>query len=82
MAQEAVIRCYEIIGEIARRLDPAMLEKHDEVPWKQIIGFRDFLIHNYHKVRMDIVWEAVEHELGTLKETVETMLASLPPDET
>jgi len=78
--QEAVMRCYEIIGEIVKRIEPAILATHDEIPWNQITGFRDFLIHNYDKVKQEIVWLAVQDELAPLKTAVEDMLTNTPDE--
>lgn len=74
--QMAVIRCYEVIGEIVKRLPEAMLQQQNHIPWKKIKGFRDFLSHHYEEVTLDIIWQAVE-EMPDLRTTVETMLASL-----
>lgn len=78
--QFAVIRAYEIIGEIAKRLPDDLLSQHAHIPWLDIKGFRDFLAHNYDRVRLDIVWGAVE-QLPDLCAAVEAMLNSLDADE-
>jgi uncharacterized protein with HEPN domain len=54
-AQEAVIRCFEVMGEIVKRLVPEKLTVYPDIPWKQIAGFRDFLIHNYNRINLEIV---------------------------
>ena len=58
--QDAVIRAYEVIGEIAKRLPQDVRENAPEIDWRKIIGFRDFLAHNYNEVILDFVWNAVE----------------------
>lgn len=78
--QKAVMRSYEIIGEIVKRLPAELLDTHPEVKWQKVKGFRDFLIHNYHLVTLKLVWEAVE-DLPNLKTAVEAMLASVLKDE-
>jgi uncharacterized protein with HEPN domain len=78
MIQESVIRCYEVIGEIVKRLDPNLLAPYPHIPWKSISGFRDLLIHNYDEIRLDIVWEAVEDDLPAPKHAVEALLSSPP----
>jgi uncharacterized protein with HEPN domain len=75
--QYAVIRAYEVIGEIVKRLPVDLLAAHSDVDWQQLKGFRDFLIHNYHRVTPARIWDAVE-DLPNLKSTVKAMQT---PDE-
>jgi uncharacterized protein with HEPN domain len=78
--QNAIIRSYEVIGEIAKRISPDVLAQENDISWKQIIKFRDFLIHNYDKVDLTYVWNAVE-QLPALKAAVEAMLAKNSDDD-
>ena len=73
--QDSIIRNYEIIGEIVKRLPDNLLAKAPHIEWGQIRGFRDFLAHNYDKVDLDIVWSAVS-DLPSLKAAVQTLLKS------
>lgn len=68
--QDAVIRNLEIIGEAIRGISPATRAAHPEVPWKQIAGTRDRVIHGYFTVDLEIVWEIVEKELAELRRRV------------
>jgi len=52
----ALVRLVEIIGEAAKRVGPARREAHPQIPWTQIIGTRDRLIHGYDRVNFDILW--------------------------
>lgn len=70
--QYAVERCYEIIGEILKRIPPEILQKYPDVEWKDIIRFRDYLSHQYDKVLISLVWRAIER-LPALKNAVEGM---------
>ncbi|MBZ0279146.1 MAG: DUF86 domain-containing protein [Anaerolineae bacterium] len=74
--QFAVIRAYEVIGEIVKRLPEDLLNTQPEIEWQDIKAFRDFLAHNYDRVQLDIVWGAVI-KLSELKTAIETMLTSL-----
>lgn len=75
MVQESVIRCYEvIIGEIVKRLDETLITEQAHIPWTQIAGFRDFLIHNCDRVNLEIVWNAIQDDLQPLKQAVQSML--------
>lgn len=74
----AVIRAYEIIGHVAKNLPTELLEAYPQVDWKAIKGFRDFLAHNYNRVRIENILDALD-DLPVLKSTVEAMLAANPP---
>ena len=73
-----MIRNFEIIGEAVKHLTKAVTESQPEVPWKQIAGFRDVLIHGYFGVDLEQVWAAIEKDLPVLKEGVNnTMLSAV-----
>ena len=74
--QFAVIRAYEVIGEIAKRLPDDFLQTQSHIAWQDIRDFRDFLAHNYHRVRLDIVWSAVEKQ-PELEAAIEALLLTL-----
>lgn len=71
--QDAVIRRFEIMGEAARRLSRTFMEAHPDVPWKRIIGLRNFLIHAYDKVRVDEVLQVVEDTLPHVVRQLEAL---------
>jgi uncharacterized protein with HEPN domain len=72
--QDAVIRNLEVIGEAIRGVSPATRARHPAVPWKQIAGTRDRVIHGYFTVDLEIVWEIVEKELAELRRLVAAMV--------
>ena len=76
----AVMMAYARIGEIAKRIPPRLLATQSQVPWQQIKGFRDVLLHRYHEINLERVWDAVE-QLPALRAAVEAMLAELPPED-
>lgn len=69
MVQSAVERQFEIMGEAARRLSEAFRQANPEVPWRTIIGFRNYLIHGYDSIVPEKIWVAVSESLkATLPE--------------
>lgn len=80
LIQEGVIRCFEVIGEAVKRLDPERLTAFPSVPWRKVAGFRDVLIHNYNDINIERVWDTVVIGLPPLREAIEALLASTPPD--
>jgi uncharacterized protein with HEPN domain len=67
MVQDAVIRNLEIIGEASKKISQPVKEKSKEIPWKQISGMRDKLIHNYFGVDLISVWSVVKNDLSVFK---------------
>jgi len=65
--QDAVIRRLEVIGEAVKGLPSFFRSKHSEIPWKQMAGMRDILIHEYFDVDLVLTWRVVKHELGPIK---------------
>ncbi len=61
--QDAVIRNIEIIGEAAKHLSQDFKRKYRNVPWKQMAGMRDVIIHRYFGVALDIVWRVATKDL-------------------
>lgn len=66
----AVVRLLEIVGEAARRVSPETRAIAPEIPWRQIAGTRDRLIHGYDDVDLDIVWTIVTRELRPLADSL------------
>lgn len=72
--QSAVVRQIEIIGEAVKNLDAGLIARESAVPWRQIAGTRDRLIHAYFKVDLDAVWTMVAQDLPSLKEHTRRIL--------
>ena len=78
MRQAAVMRQLEIMGEAARRLSEETRLELCEIPWRQIIGMRNRLIHGYDDVDLAIVWDSVQNDLPLLIAQLEKVV---PPEE-
>ncbi len=74
-SQDAVIRRFEIIGEAATCLPDEFRSNHPEVDWQGIRNMRNFLIHVYHAVDMEIIWKTIQEDIGPLLNAVERILA-------
>jgi uncharacterized protein with HEPN domain len=74
MIQDAVIRNLEIIGEAVKNISPDTRKLAPEVPWKNIAGLRDVLIHDYFGVDLDTVWLVVENRLPILSQHIFQLL--------
>ncbi len=64
---DAVVRSLEVIGEAARRLPVEFKAGHGGVPWHQIAGLRNRIVHAYFDVDVELVWRIVSNELPRLK---------------
>ncbi len=64
--QFAVIRALEIIGEASKNIPQAIKAKHSEVPWREIAGMRDKMVHDYIGVNLRVVWKTVEEDIASL----------------
>jgi len=77
--QDSVLRRLEIIGEAVKNLPESFKLKHRDIPWKQMAGMRDILIHDYFGVDMLQVWNTVCKELPPLKKTLEKIIRTQFP---
>jgi uncharacterized protein with HEPN domain len=76
--QSWVVRHLQILGEALRGVSPELRVRHGELPWSEIIGMRNILVHDYFDIDQDIVWSVVEHDLSGLRLALERILAELP----
>ncbi len=74
LLQDGVVRQLEIIGEASRRLSKDLIDKYPEVPWKDMIGMRNKLIHDYFGIDLDAVWETVRKDIPFLRKEIEKII--------
>ena len=77
LIQDGVIRQIEVIGEAAKRLSEGLRTRYAHIPWQDIAGMRDKLIHGYFGVDIETVWLTVKDDLPVLKAQVLKILAEL-----
>lgn len=75
--QDAVMFNLVVLGEAANHVSDETQEKFPEVPWSSMIGTRNVIVHGYDQVRLQIVWEIIQRDLGELKAKLENVLLKI-----
>jgi len=73
--QDAVVRNLEIIGEATKNLSVDLRKSYPKVPWKELMGMRDKMVHHYFGINYEIVWTIAKGELAGLLPQIERILA-------
>lgn len=79
LIQDGVIRNLEVIGEATKNLSEDLRVANPSIPWRQIAGMRDVLIHDYLKVNINRVWRTIENDLPALGIAVRRLLQHETP---
>jgi len=66
----AVIRSIEVIGEATKKLPSSLKDKYPNIPWKNMAGMRDKLIHEYFGVDIEILWMVIKKDLPSIKDDI------------
>jgi uncharacterized protein with HEPN domain len=80
MATDAILRNFEIIGEAAKNIPERVRRKYPFVEWKEAIGFRNVLIHDYFGIDLEAVWDTVRKNIPSLKNKIMKVLRGEQPD--
>ena len=78
IVQSAVLHRVALLGEACRGVSPELREAHPEILWRQIIAFRNVVIHEYFGIDLELVWAIVVEHIATLRAQLNSVLDSLP----
>ncbi len=70
----AAVRALEIIGEAARRIPDPFRQEHPGIPWREMAGMRDKLIHDYFGVNLEVIWKTIHEDLPPLIKAIQALL--------
>jgi uncharacterized protein with HEPN domain len=71
---DSVLRNLEIIGEAARHVPADVKEQYPEIPWAEMLTMRNIVIHEYHGVNLQIIWQTLKEDLPPLVSTLKRIL--------
>lgn len=77
LVQSAVLRQLQIVGEATRHVSETFKVQHPDIPWREIVGMRNVIVHGYNEVELEVVWSVVEKFLPETAEKVATALRLL-----
>jgi uncharacterized protein with HEPN domain len=77
MLSLALVRLIEIMGEAANHVSESCQAKYFQIPWRQIVGMRNRIIHAYFDVDLDIIWQVITQDLGSLLSEVQKAIKDL-----
>lgn len=70
----AIVRLFEILGEAANNISHEVQDQYNDVPWREIAGVRNRLIHGYFDVDLNIVWQIIQTDIPPLIENLKYIL--------
>ena len=74
---DSVLRCLEVIGEAAKNIPDDIRVQYPSVPWREMAGMRDKVIHGYFVVDFEMVWLVIIEDLPLIKPTIKNMLEEM-----
>jgi uncharacterized protein with HEPN domain len=74
---DAVVRNFEIIGEASKNIPEEIKSRYPDIPWREMAGMRDKVIHEYFGVDFDILWKTISTRLAFLKKSLNSIYQSL-----
>jgi uncharacterized protein with HEPN domain len=77
LIQVWMVHQLQIIGEATNALSKETVNRYPDIPWVQIVGFRNLVVHEYFRVSLNLVWSIVQNNIPPLKLTVQQILEDL-----
>ena len=74
MLELALVRLIEVVCEAAARVSPEGCNKYSRIPWSEIVGMRNRVVHGYDQVDLDVLWDTIEYDLPPLVAEPERIL--------
>lgn len=72
----AVTRAFEVLGEAAKKIPLTLKKKHPDIPWREMAGMRDKLIHEYFAVDVSVLWKTIQEDLPLIRSVIARLLSS------
>lgn len=76
----AVIRQFEVIGEAAKNIPDSIKKEYSDIPWRNMAGMRDRLIHSYFGIDYQLIWDSIKENIPDLIVDISSMLERMPKD--
>lgn len=74
LVQNAVMRPLEIIGEASAKISKEFRKSHPEIPWREMVGLRNRLVHEYFRINFGVVWDTIHNDLPKLIRIIEPLV--------
>jgi uncharacterized protein with HEPN domain len=78
MVQDAIVRNIQVMGEAVKKVSAETRAAHPELPWRDIAGMRDRVVHDYFGISLDIVWDVVKNHILPLCVVLRKLLPDQP----
>ena len=72
--QYAIIRAFEIIGEASNKISEGLKEVYFDLPWREMSGMRNKLIHEYFGINTEVIWKTTKEDIPLLKKQIKTII--------
>jgi uncharacterized protein with HEPN domain len=79
LLQDAVLHCFLILGEAASQVSQPMKDRLPHLPWHEMVGIRNHIVHGYTRISFAIIWKTIQEDIPPL---VDALLEFLPPEQT
>lgn len=70
----AILYQVTIIGEATKRVSQDFCQQHPEIPWREMAGMRDVIVHKYDQLDVDVIWDVIENKLSELSSLIAPLI--------